>query len=146
MKKLFIASLVSVLVPMAVQADDLSPRLVNADGSALTELCIAAASASSPAAGLNPIQRKELLCNGKPVDQFVLQLRDQKKQYVFQATDKSDFSKLCLAAVESEESYRAVREQLSSRIPDAESSVYCNGIPLKSFSRKYRNKNYTAAL
>lgn len=146
MKKLKLATMLALLIPAVSVAE--TPRLVNGDGSKLSALCIAAAEASSPLSGsvLDPVQRKELLCNGQPVDRFVLHIRKQSKQLVFQTSDESALSRLCLAAIRSEEDYRRIASKHFADERNLEQNVYCNGVPLPRFVRKYRGRQFTAGL
>lgn len=148
MKKFLIATVFVLLNPALASADSRSVELVNGDGSELSALCIAAAQSSSPVSGLdlNPLERRELLCNGKPLERFVLQIHEKRKMYVFEVSDGSELSKLCLAAIVSDTHYKQVREELFGNAHDLENSVRCNDMPIKAFARKYRNQNLTAAL
>ena len=152
MKKLYIAVLALVA---ANSASAESVRLVNADGNPLSQLCIAAVESESTFKvlsqdlDLGPMQIDELRCNSKPLRAFVASVRTKLESpvtpnLVFRTTDESDLSRLCMAVLESEEAYESVKANIKMEGGFVESEILCNGLPIKSFARKYRNM--TAAL
>lgn len=151
MKK-FIAALVLVAANTAISnsalADEVS--LVSTDGNPLSELCIAAVESQgrfkslARELGISPMQESELRCNSQPLRSFVASVRNRLQapvspSLVFRTTDESDLSRLCMASLESGEAYEAAKA--SVKVEDAllESEILCNGMPIKSFARKYRN-------
>lgn len=155
MKKFIVAvALVAANVSANVAlAEDV--RLVSADGNPLSELCIAAVESEgrfkslAKELGITPLQESELRCNSKPVRAFVASVRNKLAApvgptLVFRTTDESDLSRLCMASLESDEAYEAVKANVKAEGALLESEILCNGMPIKSFARKYRNM--TAAL
>lgn len=124
-------------------------RLVNHDGSVYSELCIASVQTQSEfkdltaARGIADMQKNELRCNGLNVERFAAKLRSRQTReetsYVFSLNDESDVSKLCLAAVRSEQEYLLTRETLFDNNLNVEAEVFCNGLPIRTFARKYRS-------
>jgi hypothetical protein len=90
------------------------------------------------------MQEHEVRCNSKPLGAFVASVRNKiaapvAPMVVFRTTDESDLSRLCMAALESAESYEAVKASVKAEGALLESEILCNGMPIKSFARKYRN-------
>ncbi len=152
MKKLYFAVLALVAANSA-SADSI--RLVNADGNPLSQLCIAAVESESQFKALakeldiSPADMDELRCNSKPLGAFVASIRNKLETpepatVVFRTTDDGDLSRLCMAILESDEAYEAAKASIKSEGGFLESEVLCNGLPIRSFARKYRNM--TAAL
>jgi hypothetical protein len=146
MKK-FIVALALIASNVAVAEE---VRLVSADGNPLTELCIAAVESKSRFKSLaqelaiSPMQEHEVRCNSKPLGAFVASVRNKiaapvAPMVVFRTTDESDLSRLCMAALESAESYEAVKASVKAEGALLESEILCNGMPIKNFARKYRN-------
>jgi len=152
MKKSFVAVLAitasSALFSAAAGAEDV--RLVNADGTMLSELCIAAVESGSRFRNLMQElklvagQESEVRCNGRSLKRFAADVRAKldgtaQPVFVFRAEDESPISQLCMAALESEEAYEATKARLRSQDGVLESEVLCNDMPVKTFARKYRN-------
>ncbi len=147
MKKLFLVSLLLTSASFA-QAD--SVNLVNADGSELSAICIAAVTSREAmydtAAELHvvPFNPATLRCNDMTLSRFLSTYREtaaaEPTEFVFSKSDSSPITELCLAAVKSEQEYMAVKEQYFSDDEKVESEVLCNGIPLLTFARKYRTE------
>lgn len=151
MKKFIVAF--ALIASNAAMADNV--RLVATDGSPLSELCIAAVESGSrfeslaKELGITPLQEDELRCNSKPVRAFVASIRNKlaapaAPNLVFRTTDESDLSRLCMAVLESDEAYEEVKAGVKAEGALLESEILCNGMPIKSFARKYRGM--TAAL
>lgn len=154
MKKLFLVSLLLTSAGIA-QAD--SYRLVNADGAELSAICIAAVTShevmieTAAELGITPLDSATLRCNGMPVGRFVGKVRsavarEEIAGFVFSKSDNSPVTELCLAAVSSEQEYLKVKEQHFSREANVEAEVLCNGMPLKTFARRYRAPALTVSL
>jgi hypothetical protein len=160
MKK-FVSAIVLLGSTSLVHADY---TLVPSDGSELSKLCIAAAAADSresmlaitAAAGIAYIELPSVRCNGIPITRFALKYGSRKpeslaeisnatnpKSYLLRKTDTSPLTELCAAAVVSEAEYARVKESHFRNDEDVDSEVFCNGVPLKSFARKYRNASST---
>lgn len=161
MKKSFLAAiaLTASSAFLAHSASAAEVRFVNADGNALSELCIAAVESETRfkalAKDLKLIagEEAEVRCNGRSLKRFVSEMREkldskgsaEPAPVVFRAADASSpLSQLCMAVLESDEAYERVKASLRSELGFAESEVLCNGLPIKAFARKYRNM--TAAL
>jgi hypothetical protein len=153
MKKLFLASLLIVSAGLT-QAE--TPNLVNADGSELSAICIAAVTSrdamydKAAELGVRPFEPSTLRCNGKTLARFVSAFRadatPKPAGYVFSKSDESPVTELCLAAVKSEQEYTSVKERYFAEDAYVEAEVRCNGIPLLTFARKYRTPAPTVSL
>jgi hypothetical protein len=135
-----------------VQADY---KFASTDGSEVSNLCVAAASAAvslptfAKANGIRLAELDEVHCNGMPISRFVLKYRstatsvtaDQEKVagYVLKKTDSSPLTALCAAAVVSKEEFDKVKAEHFSDDSTVESELFCNGEPLKSFARRFRD-------
>lgn len=152
MKKSFVAVLAltasSALFSVGASAGDV--RLVNADGTTLSELCIAAVESESRFRNLMRElklvagQENEVRCNGRSLKRFAADVRARlegtaQPVFVLRAEDKSPISQLCMAALESDEAYEQTRARLRTETGMQESEVLCNDMPVKAFARKYRN-------
>lgn len=121
MKKLFLASLLFISAGLA-RAE--TPPMVNAGGSELSAICIAAVESreamydKAAELGVRHFSESELRCNGNSVSRFLSIYRaaaePQRTGFVFSKTDDSPTTALCLAAVKSEQEYMAVKEQYFS--------------------------------
>jgi len=149
MKKLAIAMLMITGSALA-QADY---HVVNADGSDLSRLCIAALtpaadmSTAATAAGVGFAELGTVRCNGLSLDRFAAKYRSKSPPvepvaYVLKGTDDTEATALCLAAASSEQEFVKVKSlYLSTGLIEAE--IRCNGLSLKSFARKYGNPALT---
>jgi hypothetical protein len=145
MKKLF---LVSLLLTSAGIAHAETPQMVNADGSELSAICIAAIDSreamykKAAEVGELPFEPATLRCNGMTVSRFISSYRaaavPKPEGFVFSKSDDSPTTALCLAAVKSEQEYMTVKEQYFGEEENIEAEVHCNGMPLLAFARKYR--------
>jgi hypothetical protein len=152
---LFIASMFITGATIA-SADPVTARLTTADDSELSQFCIAAVSAPEGVVtvaqeyGIAPAEIGSILCNGKPLASFVRLYRpvtDSKTiAYTLNEADDSMATKLCLAAISSEETFREIREDYFYDVRDVNSEILCNGMQLDRFVAKYRNSRLTAAL
>lgn len=153
MKKLFLATLLMVSAGIT-QAD--TPKLVNADGSELSAICIAAVTSreamydKAAELGVRPFQPSTLLCNGKTLARFLSTYRAEAAPkpvgYVFNKSDESPVTALCLAAVSSEQEFMNVKDRYFGNDANVEAEVRCNGMPLATFARKYRVPGPTLSL
>jgi hypothetical protein len=154
MKKLFIATLLLGSASFA----DAEQKLVAADGSSLSTLCVEATAAPLNIAGIArahgvlPEELDSIRCNNIPLKRFALKHRtdsvaapevasSETAGYLLRKTDTSPLTELCAAAAISDREYARVKEQHFSTESETEieSEVLCNGQPLKSFVRKFRN-------
>jgi hypothetical protein len=154
MKKLF---LVSLLLTSAGVVHAETPHMVNADGSELSAICIAAVDSreamykKAAEVGEMPFEPSTLRCNGMTVSRFISSYRaatavPKPEGFVFSKSDDSPTTALCLAAVKSEQEYMTVKEQYFGEEENIEAEVHCNGIPLLTFARKYRAPGPTLSL
>jgi len=163
MNKLLI---VSALLLSSSMVQAAGYRLVSSDNSELSALCIKAAETktsivkSARAIGMQPEEISELRCNGQPLPVFLSKFRnndnsvtadygfnknDSALLYTFNKNDNSELTELCYAAVRSEQEYEQVKDAYFNDEQNIEEEVRCNGMPLKNFARKYRNRAFTAS-
>lgn len=148
MKKL---ALVTLLIAGSATAYA-EPKLVPADDSELSRLCVAAVesrdSLTSTARefGYGPLDLQELRCNGLPVARFAAKYRatvaattTAPEGYILRPSDDSPLAALCIAAASSDLEYARVKEQYFGNESNLESEVMCNGVPLKNFARRFRD-------
>jgi hypothetical protein len=160
MKK-FITAIVLLGSTSLVHADY---TLVPADDSELSKLCLAAATADSrssllaltAAAGIKRFDLPTVRCNGIPITRFALKYGSKKpesfvetpntigaKSYLLRLSDTNPVTELCAAAAVSEAEYARVKEAHFRNDENIDAEVHCNGSPLKSFVRKFRNASAT---
>jgi hypothetical protein len=130
-------------------------RLVSSDDSDLSALCITAVEApeavseNASSIGMNSRDITELRCNGQTLPVFLSKFRATESSptvtYAFNKNDSTEETELCYAAVKSEQEYEQVKETYFDDEQNIEEEVLCNGMPLKSFARKYRNRAFTAS-
>ena len=130
-------------------------RLVNTDNSDLSALCIKAVESreamrnDAKSLGLDTDAIAELRCNGHTLPVFLSQFRATESRptvtYAFNKNDSSELTELCLAAVKSEQEYEQVKNAHFNNEQNIEEEVFCNGMPIKNFARKYRNRAFTAS-
>jgi hypothetical protein len=103
--------------------------------------------ALTDAAGISRLDVPTVLCNGMPLTRFSLKYGTAKLEtvaestasagYVLRKNDASPLTELCAAAAVSELEYSKVKQTYFSGDTTVESELFCNGIPLKTFMRKY---------
>lgn len=131
-------------------------KFVNADGSSLSEVCIAAVDSresmhnKARELGVKPVTLQSIVCNGKPLPEFVSLYRGVNTDYVLNVSDEKPETQLCAAALTSKEAYENIKETYFAGVHNLETAIYCNNMPLKHFVRKHQNKvflqNTTASL
>jgi hypothetical protein len=145
MKKTLIA--LGLLVGSVTAYADDNIKLVNADGSALGELCISAVTslegldAKAKALGISASDVASVYCNGKPIRQFVSQFRASDEPitaYVISAANQAPETQICLAALTSGDEFARLKEAHFSTVKDVEKEISCNNMSLGQFVRKYR--------
>jgi hypothetical protein len=154
--KMQIAALALILGSSSVLATDV--KFVNADGSDLSNLCIAAAQSDSTvhalAAELDIPVANDVLCNDKPIHSFAGQYRakaEVETVYYVSVANQSPETRLCVAALTSAEEFTSLKAEFFGDVA-VEREVSCNGQPLGQFVRRYQNRlaslpsNTTAAL
>jgi hypothetical protein len=133
-------------------------KFINADGTNLGQLCIAAAesAATDPGSltslaselGIKPVEVSAVHCNGKSLAAFAKAYSADKnvtiKTYSVSIGDQSPASQLCLAALVSSEEYSKLKEQ-HFRSMDVQREIMCNGMSMKDFVQKYRNHLTTSS-
>jgi len=124
-------------------------KVVNADGSELSQLCVAATASkaalleTAASAGLSAVELDTVRCNGLSLDRFASKYSKPATVavlpagYVLKASDASEATALCIAATKSEQEFMAVKSMYFGAEPKVETEVLCNGLPLKTFARKY---------
>lgn len=152
-QKLLITSLAAL---GALNANADTPRLVNADGSELSAICIAAITSreamydKAAELGVRDFEPAELGCNGQTISRFVSLHRAASTAkpagYVFSKTDDTPVTELCLAVVRSDQEYLAVKKRHFGDETGIEEEVRCNGMSLTNFARKYRRQVSTVSL
>lgn len=150
MKTLALATLLLATTGL-VQAEP--ARLVNADGSDVSQLCIAAAAspdalaASAKALNISTPDLYTVRCNGLSIHSFASKYRETGVKEVakkplagfkLKKSDSSPVTALCVASTQSEQEFNKVKAQYFASAGNVEAEVLCNGIPLKTFARKYR--------
>lgn len=123
-------------------------KFINADGSTEGDLCIAAIESEATISfladelGISPSAVDEIECNGKSVASFARQYRAKASptQYIISVSNQNPETQLCLAALMSEEEYESKKGEMFSRLDRVESNVFCNGLPIRQFARKYRER------
>jgi hypothetical protein len=128
-------------------------RLVNADGSELGELCIAAVSSpdvlatTAKALGVSMLELDTVRCNGYTLSVFAAKYRTTDSRpaagYKLTKSDTSPVTELCMASARSPQEFAKVKELYFSNEANVEAEVLCNGMPLKTFARKYRAPSLT---
>ncbi|MCV2884613.1 hypothetical protein OE749_07890 [Aestuariibacter sp. AA17] len=124
----------------------------NSDGSNLSAVCIAAAKSDDALRealkqfGFNQRDLDVFTCNGLPIDEFAKRYNDTEgndivRVYAFEAREDNRETQLCVAAATSNQTFIDVKNRLfgQKRVSD----IYCNGIPIEKFARRYGNKQFS---
>ncbi len=144
--KLQFAALALILGSSVAMANDV--KFVNADGSKLSGLCIAAAESNKAVGalaaelGLSPVISDQILCNGTPIRAFVSQLRADiaaEAVYTVSGANQAPETQLCLAALTSKEEFARLKAQHFGNVV-VEREISCNGMPLQQFVRRYQDR------
>jgi hypothetical protein len=153
MNKLLIVSALFLAINVANAGEY---RLVSTDNSALSALCITAVespeamSKNARSIGMKASEITELRCNGQRLPVFLGKFRENESSptvtYAFNKNDSTEETELCYAAVKSEQEYEQVKDTYFEDERNIEEEVLCNGVPLKTFARKYRNRAFTASI
>lgn len=131
----------------AVHADEV--RLVPADDSMYTQVCLAAAESESAlqstvsAMGLESGELESISCNGTPLSRFARRHRDVA--YNFKLKDSTAETRLCHAAITSPETFESIRAEHFADVPNIEQEVSCNGMTLERFISRYGDVPMTTA-
>jgi len=152
MKKICIAVVTLALVASTQAKEE---KFVNGDGSAHSEICIAAVhsdnalKAKSKEHGYSSAKISQLSCNGMPIDKFAKMYRNQKadadakpvKVFSFDNEMQNLEADVCIAAASSNEKYSAIKKGLT-KPKGFYRTITCNGMSLTTFAKKYGNKNF----
>lgn len=152
MNKLALAALLIGAAPLA-SADY---RVINADGSALSELCVAAVVSkdalrdTARAQGLDAVDLETVRCNGLNLRRFAARFGkpedDTNRAYVLKRSDDSPLTQLCIAATRSEQEYEQVMAAHFTADAGIEAEARCNGLPLRTFARRYKTTDMSVSL
>jgi len=124
----------------------------NADGSAHTDICIAAATSDSALKvkikehNYSDATVNHLSCNGLSVEQFakkyqISTMSKPVKVFSFDNSMGNLEADICIAAASSNETYKALKEKLS-KPREFYQSISCNNKPLATFAKKFGNKKF----
>jgi hypothetical protein len=153
MKKILLAFALTI---MATTTYANEVKFINGDGSAHTQLCIAAIksdhalTAKANEHGYSNAKVSKLNCNGMPIDKFAQMYRNQMHEAGVKAIKVFSFNKgvqnleadVCIAAASSNDKFKAIRAGLTKPISYYR-AITCNGMSLTAFAKKYGNKNFT---
>ncbi|MEY4640576.1 MAG: hypothetical protein RLZZ227_570 [Pseudomonadota bacterium] len=145
MKLQFVA--LAMILGTSFAAAESAPRLVNADGSALSNLCIVAAQSgtiASVAAQLDipSAVANDVRCNNMSIQRFVAQYRAAPSDatvYAISVANEAPETRLCVAALTSAEEFTRLKDALFADVV-VEDEIACNGRPLSRFVRRYQNR------
>lgn len=116
-------------------------RLVPADDSMYTQVCLAAAESESAlqstvsGMGLDSAELESISCNGMPLPRFARQHRDVA--YDFRLKDSTAETRLCHAAITAPETFESIRAEHFADVSNIEQEVSCNGMTLERFISRY---------
>ncbi|MDT8320793.1 MAG: hypothetical protein RQ826_09750 [Xanthomonadales bacterium] len=128
----------------------------NADGSALSEVCVTAVNSPEKmyqvAKKLAVTQLNTVACNGMPLEKFVAKYGYKPEEhespmitsFVFNKSNDDPETELCFAAVTDDVRIQEVKEKHFPGEMDVEETVLCNGLPLKQFVKKYARQRQLA--
>jgi hypothetical protein len=127
-------------------------KFFNADDSAHTAICIAAATSDKALTAkikeykYTKASVNNLSCNGLSVEKFAKKHHMSKsskviKVFSFDNSMGNTEADVCIAAASSNESYKALKAKLS-KPKDFYLSISCNNKPLKTFAKKFGNKKF----
>ena len=143
----FIAPLLALTV-ISSTANALEFEL--SDNSKFTKACVAAVESNGSLDNvlrqnkIRTLSKDEVLCNDTPIAEFA---RAHKKQdasntninAIFENTDSSSESKLCIAAATSNEEFNKTKRRFLAKVNPKQ--VVCNGMALAKFAKQY-NKSF----
>lgn len=150
-----LATSLTLLAAATAQAD--TPKLVNEDGSKLSQLCIEAASSDgslfklAKSFDVSPRELNYIACNGEPILSFVRSQRKSKHlveatNYSFNHGDSSMETELCIAAVTEPEKFAALKPEFLEKADTVGDKILCNNRPLETFVKRYSNPALSASL
>jgi len=130
-------------------------KFLNADGTAHTDICIAAATSKAALEqtakehGYSKAKLAKFNCNGLPIKKFVKKynsiavaaLNKPLKVFSFNNDVGSIEADICIAAARSNESFEVIKSNLAK--PRAYyRRITCNKMPLEKFAKKFGNKKF----
>jgi hypothetical protein len=130
-------------------------KFTNADGSAHTDICIAAATSKvalekkAKEHGYSKSKIAKFNCNGLPLKRFVKKynvkvlaaLNKPLKVFSFDNSVGNVEADICIAAARSNESFEMIKTKLA-KPRSYYNGIVCNQMPLDKFARKYGNKKF----
>jgi hypothetical protein len=154
MKKFAITTAVSALacallaasLPTQAQQYQFNPG----DSSDLSKFCVAALQAPKDIVavakqfGFSAQDLDTIRCNDKPVSRLVAKYNYVKSNaastVVFNKSDNSDLTNLCMAAITSEADFERLKARLFESDPGLQNEIRCNGTSLQRFVKRYHNR------
>lgn len=137
----------SILASFNVSANDV--KFVNSDGSAAGELCIAAIGSTNTLdflaeeLDIAPVDVDKIACNGRAIRSFAKKYRQTDSQapaYAISVANQTPETQLCIAALTSDEEFAKIVDAHFGTMSDVQESMRCNGLSIKKFVRKYRDR------
>ncbi|MFT5756580.1 MAG: hypothetical protein ACI9LM_001299 [Alteromonadaceae bacterium] len=149
MKKIIIC-IAMLTLASSVSAKDVT--FYNADDSAHTAICIAAATSDAALeAKMKEYKYSEasvsgLNCNGLSIEKFAKKHHESSseeavKVFSFDNSMGNMEADVCIAAATSNKSYKALKAKLS-KSKEFYRSISCNNKPLSTFAKKFGNKSF----
>ncbi len=127
-----------------------SNKFVNRDGSAHSEICIAAATSTQELdnkmkkLNYTKADLKSFTCNGLSLNKFAKKYSSETYKavnvYTFNSTTNSIDADICIAAATSNEAYLKLKTSLKSK--KFLKGLTCNNMPLGKFAKKYGNNDF----
>ena len=153
MRSIFASALLIVLSTQTFAGD---AKFVNADGSASSQLCIAAVDSYASIyqvakeMGVSRVSVGSLRCNDMSLRRFVNTYQTapvvEMTTYSFNKSDDSVETEICIAAVTSSEDFVDLKQAHFSGRSSAINGVRCNDMSLDRFVDKYSTGNFTASI
>jgi len=140
------------MLALASSASAKDAKFFNADDSAHTAICIAAATSEAALKAkmkehkYNKTAVNSLSCNGLSIEQFAKKhhmstSNKAVKVFSFDNSMGNMEADICIAAASSNESYKALKAKLSKH-KDFYRNISCNNKPLATFAKKFGNKKF----
>jgi hypothetical protein len=138
-------TLLAASLPAQAQQYQFNPG----DASNLSKFCVAALQApkdiNTVAAkfGFSAKDVETIRCNDKPVSRLVAKYNYMKSNaaspVVFNKTDNSELTNLCMAAITSESDFERLKARMFESDPGLQNEIRCNGTSLQRFVKRYHN-------
>ncbi|GEA09937.1 hypothetical protein [Alteromonas sp. KUL49] len=138
--KTLIATFALGLASMSANAIE----FVNSDGSALSQICIAAVESDKVLDAVSGQEMKRIACNDMSLEDFIATYRatetvEPQKAVAFENANSTVEARLCIAAATSNEAYTQELSRIGRSINTA--TVACNGESLVDFAKSF-NKTF----